>query len=122
MNIFQSYIITKICFYSINNYFNKERITFFDNKKEELLSVLNLKKDESIENKINEIKNIFSIEDFSKNSLFQITEETKNKILEINNEDFLNEFKNMEDNILFHYLESHFFTKKPQNPESRILR
>lgn len=88
----------KIFFYSINNYFNKERITFFDNKKEELLSVLNLKKDESIENKINEIKNIFSIEDFSKNSLFQITEETKNKILEINNEDFLNEFKNMEDN------------------------
>ena len=88
----------KICFYSINNYFNKERITFFDNKKEELLTVLNLKKDESIENKINEIKNIFSIEDFSKNSLFQITEETKNKILEINNEDFLNKFKNMEDN------------------------
>jgi hypothetical protein len=88
----------KIFFYSINNYFNKERITFFDNKKEELLSVLNLKKDESIENKINEIKNIFSIEDFSKNSLFQITEETKNKILEINNEDFLNEFKNMEEN------------------------
>ena len=36
-----------IYFYSVNNYFNKGRIIFFDSKKEELLSILNLKKDET---------------------------------------------------------------------------
>ena len=89
-----------IYFYSINNYFNKERITYLDNKKEELLSILNLKKDETIENKINEIKNHFNKEKLTHIKKFEISEETKDIIKLINHEEFLNEIKNNNDNLI----------------------
>ena len=87
-----------IYFYSINNYFNKGRITFFDNKKEELLSILNLKKDETIENKINEIKNKFTEEELSHKKKFEITQETSYILKKINKEDYLKKLKNLEKN------------------------
>ena len=87
-----------IYFYSINNYFNKERISYFDNKKEDLLSILNLKNGETIENKINEIKKQFNKENLSFIKKFEISEEIKEKIMLINTEDFLNEIKNIEMN------------------------
>ena len=91
-----------IYFYSINNYFNKGRITFFDNKKEELLSILNLKKDETIENKINEIKNKFTEEELSHKKKFEITQETSYILKKINKEDYLKKLKNLEINeIIF---------------------
>ena len=91
-----------IYFYSINNYFNKGRITFFDNKKEELLSILNLKKDETIENKINEIKNKFTEEELSHKKKFEITQETSYILKKINKEDYLKKLKNLEKNeIIF---------------------
>ena len=88
-----------IFFYSINNYFNKERITYLDNKKEELLSILNLKKDETIENKINEIKNQFNKDNLSHIKKFEISEETKDKIKLINIEELLKEIKNNNENL-----------------------
>ena len=87
-----------IYFYSINNYFNKGRITFFDNKKEELLSILNLKKDETIENKINEIKNKFTEEELSHKKKFEITQETSYILKKINKDDYLKKLKNLEKN------------------------
>ena len=87
-----------IYFYSINNYFNKKRIAFFGNKKEELLSILNLKKDETIENKINEIKNKFTEEELSHKKKFEITQETSYILKKINKEDYLKKLKNLEKN------------------------
>ena len=87
-----------IYFYSINNYFNKERIAFFGNKKEELLSILNLKKDETIENKINEIKNKFTEEELKNQKKFEITEETSDILKKMNKEDYLKKLKNLEIN------------------------
>ena len=87
-----------IYFYSINNYFNKERISYFDNKKEDLLSILNLKKEETIENKINEIKNQFNKENLSQIKNFEISKEIMDKIKLINAKDFLDEIKNMKIN------------------------
>ena len=87
-----------IYFYSINNYFNKERIAFFGNKKEELLSILNLKKDETIENKINEIKNKFTEEELENQKKFEITDETRDILKKMNKEDYLKKLKNLEKN------------------------
>ena len=87
-----------IYFYSINNYFNKERISFFDNKKEDLLSLLNLNKEQTIENKINEIKKQFNKANLSFIKKFEISEQVKENIRLINTDDFLNEIKNMEIN------------------------
>ena len=66
-----------IYFYSVNNYFNKGRIIFFDSKKEELLSILNLKKDETIENKIIEIKNKFTKENLSNKKNLKLPKKQK---------------------------------------------
>ena len=92
-----------IYFYSINNYYNKERITYLDNKKEELLSILNLKKDETIENKINEIKRQFNKGNLSHIKKFEISEETKDKIKSINKEELLNEIKINNENLIVVY-------------------
>ena len=92
-----------IYFYSINNYYNKERITYLDNKKEELLSILNLKKDETIENKINEIKRQFNKGNLSHIKKFEISEETKDKIKSINKEELLKEIKNNNENLIVIY-------------------
>ena len=73
-----------IYFYSINNYFNKERISFFDNKKEDLLSLLNLNKEQTIENKINEIKKQFNKANLSFIKKFEISEQVKENIRLIN--------------------------------------
>lgn len=93
-----------IYFYSINNYFNKERISFFDNKKEDLLSLLNLNKEQTIENKINEIKKQFNKANLSFIKKFEISEQVKENIRLINTDDFLNEIKNMEINDTNGYL------------------
>ena len=87
-----------IFFYSLNNYFNKERIAYFDNKKEDLLSILNLKKEETIENKINEIKKEFNKEKLLQIKKFEISENLKEKIKLINTLEFLNEILNREMN------------------------
>ena len=87
-----------IFFYSLNNYFNKERIAYFDNKKEDLLSILNLKKEETIENKINEIKKEFNKEKLLQIKKFEISENLKEKIKLINTREFLNEILNREMN------------------------
>ena len=85
-----------IFFYSMNNFFNKGRIMFLDNKKEELLSILNLRKDETIENKINEIKNKFNEEDLLNKKIFEFTKETFDLIKKMNTEEFFNKLKNLE--------------------------
>ena len=87
-----------IYFYSMNNYLNKGRIKYFDNKKEELLSRLNLKKDETLEKKINEIKNLFTEEDFSQRKKFEITQETRELIKKMNNEEYIDKLKNFKKN------------------------
>ena len=87
-----------IFFYSINNYFNKFRISFFDSKKEELLSILDLKKDETIEIKINEIKNKFTEDNLLNKKNFEITQETKDIMKQMNNEEYFNKIKNLEIN------------------------
>ena len=87
-----------IFFYSLNNYFNKERIAYLDNKKEDLLSILNLKKEETIENKINEIKKEFNKEKLLQIKKFEISENLKEKIKLINTREFLNEILNREMN------------------------
>ena len=87
-----------IYFYSMNNYLNKGRIKYFDNKKEELLSRLNLKKDETLEKKINEIKNLFSEEDLSQRKKFEITQETRELIKKMNNEEYIDKLKNFKTN------------------------
>ena len=93
-----------IYFYSINNYFNKERISFFDNKKEDLLSLLNLNKEQTIENKINEIKKQFNKANLSFIKKFEISEQVKENIRLINTDDFLKEIKKMEINDTNGYL------------------
>ena len=93
-----------IYFYSINNYFNKERISFFDNKKEDLLSLLNLNKEQTIENKINEIKKQFNKANLSFIKKFEISEQVKENIRLINIDDFLKEIKKMEINDTNGYL------------------
>ena len=87
-----------IFFYSMNNYFNKERIAYFDNKKEDLLSILNLKKEETIENKINEIKKEFNKEKLLQIKKFELSENLQEKIKLINTREFLNEILNREMN------------------------
>ena len=87
-----------IYFYSMNNYLNKGRIKYFDNKKEELLSRLNLKKDETLEKKINEIKNLFTEEDLSQRKKFEITQETRELIKKMNNEEYIDKLKNFKTN------------------------
>ena len=75
-----------IIFTSCNNYLDKERISFLDNKKEELLQILNLNKDETMETKIKRIKNEFSDKDISHPPKdFLLSEESKNKLKELNN-------------------------------------
>ena len=84
-----------ILFTSSNNYLNKERISFLDNKKEELLQILNLQKDETMETKIKKIKNEFSEEILSNPPIkFSISEETNNKIKELNKDENIQIFKN----------------------------
>ena len=73
-----------ILFTSCNNYLDKERIAFLDNKKEELLQILNLNKDETMETKIKRIKNEFSEQDISNPKDFLLSEESKNKLKELN--------------------------------------
>ena len=87
-----------IFFYSLNNYFNKERIAYFDNKKEDLLSILNLKKEETIENKINEIKKEFNKEKLLQIKKFQLSENLQEKIKLINTKEFLDKLINREMN------------------------
>ena len=87
-----------IYFYSMNNYLNKGRIKYFDNKKEELLSRLNLKKDETLEKKINVIKNLFTEEDLSQRKKFEITQETRELIKKMNNEEYIDKLKNFKTN------------------------
>ena len=88
-----------ISFYSINNFFNKSRILLLDKKKEKLLSQLNLKKDETIDNKINEIIKVFPEEKLKNQKKFEISEDTKNKIKEINEKKLLEKSENDDDNI-----------------------
>ena len=87
-----------IFFYSLNNYFNKERIAYFDNKKEDLLSILNLKKEETIENKINEIKKEFNKEKLLQIKKFELSENLQEKIKLINTKEFLDKLINREMN------------------------
>jgi hypothetical protein len=77
-----------ITFTSSNNYLNKERIALLDNKKEELLLLLNLQKDETMETKINKIMNEYSEEDISKPpDIFHLSNDAENKLKELNNND-----------------------------------
>ena len=83
-----------LTFISCNNYLNKERISFLDNKKEELLQILNLQKDETMETKIKKIKGYYSEEEITNTPKdFIISEETKNKLKELNNEENIQIFK-----------------------------
>ena len=85
-----------ITFTSSNNYLNKERISLLDNKKEELLLLLNLQKDETMESKIKKIKNEYSEEELSKPpDIFHPSENAENQLKELNNNENLQKiFKN----------------------------
>ena len=77
--------IEAIIFTSSNNYLNKERISILDNKKEELLKILNLPSDETLEEKINKIKVKFSEKELTNPpSKFTLSLEAKNKLIEFN--------------------------------------
>ena len=89
-----------IIFTSCNNYLDKERISFLDNKKEELLQIINLDKDETMESKINKIKKQFPEESLSHTQKeFLPSEEAKNKLKQLNNNDNQQIYKNILDNI-----------------------
>ena len=84
-----------IIFTSCNNYLNKERISFLDNKKEELLQSLNLSKDETMEEKINKIKGEYSEDEITNPPIkFTLSDEAKNKISELNNDENISIYKN----------------------------
>lgn len=84
-----------IIFTSCNNYLNKERISFLDNKKEELLQSLNLSKDETMEEKINKIKNEYSEEEISNPPIeFTLSIEAKSKLIELNEDENMEIYKN----------------------------
>ena len=86
--------IDVIKFTSSNNYLNKERISFLDNKKEELLKILNLEKDETMEIKIKKIKKEFSEEQLSNPpNEFNISEEIKDILKQLNNNENKDLFK-----------------------------
>ena len=95
----------KLSFLSINKYLSKERINLLINKKEEIILILQLKENETIENKIQNLKNNYKIKEplikkfkLSKNcikhlkqlndyqnvALFKENQINKNKITEIN--------------------------------------
>ena len=84
-----------IIFTSSNNYLNKERISLLDNKKEELLQILNLQKDETMENKIKRIKKEFSDEQISQTpDGLVLSDDARNKLKELNNDENIQIFKN----------------------------
>ena len=84
-----------IIFTSCNNYLNKERISFLDNKKEELLQSLNLSKDETMEEKINKIKGEYTEDEISNHPIkFTLSDEAKNKISELNKDENIEIYKN----------------------------
>ena len=86
--------IDVIIFTSSNNYLNKERISFLDNKKEELLKILNLEKDETMEIKIKKIKKEFSEEQLlNPPNEFNISEEIKDILKQLNNNENKDLFK-----------------------------
>ena len=86
--------IDVIIFTSSNNYLNKERISFLDNKKEELLKILNLEKNETMETKIKKIKKEFSEEHLSNPPKeFTISEEIKDTLKQLNNSENKDLFK-----------------------------
>ena len=83
-----------IIFTSCNNYLNKERISFLDNKKEELLQSLNLSKDETMEEKINKIKGEYSEDELTNPPIkFALSDEVKNKINELNKNENIEIYK-----------------------------
>jgi hypothetical protein len=92
--------IEVIIFTSSNNYLNKERISFLDNKKEELLKILNLEKDETMEIKIKKIKKEFSEEQLlNPPKEFTISEEIKDILKKLNNNENEDLFKsNLDEN------------------------
>ena len=84
-----------IMFTSSNNYLNKERISLLDNKKEELLQILNLQKDETMESKIKRIKKEFSEEQISQAPEgLVLSDDALNKLKELNNDENIQIFKN----------------------------
>lgn len=86
--------IDVIIFTSSNNYLNKERISFLDNKKEELLKILNLEKNETMETKIKKIKKEFSEEHLSNPPKeFTISKEIKDTLKQLNNNENKDLFK-----------------------------
>ena len=96
-----------ILFASSNNYLNKERIAILDNKKEELLKILNLKKDETMETKIKSIKSEFSEEVLRNPPIdFSPSEEAERKLKDLNKNENIEIFKrdldinNKDNNIL----------------------
>ena len=84
-----------IIFTSCNNYLNKERISFLDNKKEELLQSLSLSKDETMEEKINKIKGEYSEDEITNPPIkFTLSDQAKNKIKELNKDENIEIYKN----------------------------
>ena len=88
----------KIIFTSCNKYLNKKRISILDDKKEELLKILDLSKNEKMEEKINKIKKEFSEDElYGLPTPFSISEEASNKLIELNNKENIEIFKNYQD-------------------------
>ena len=85
----------KINFLSINKYFLKERISLLINKKEELVLILQLKENETIDDKIKKLKSISNTKGNLYNKLkdFKLSKDSINNLKLLNNFQYIKLFK-----------------------------
>lgn len=82
----------KIYFLSVNKYLLKKKITLLFNKKEALILILQLKKNETIEDKIKKLKNNNTKESSNLNQEFKLSKETLKYLKQLNEKQNINFF------------------------------
>ena len=82
----------KIYFLSVNKYLLKKKITLLFNKKEALILILQLKKNETIEDKIKKLKNNNNKEPSNINQEFKLSKETLKYLKQLNEKQNINFF------------------------------
>ena len=111
----------KINFLSINKFLSKERTSLLSNKKEELILILQLKENETIEDKIKILKNNYigkeksSVDKefkLSKNTIKNIKQLNENQYIQLFKENQINNNKITEINIIYRILLLLFGEKK----------
>ena len=82
----------KIYFLSVNKYLLKKKVTLLFNKKEALILILQLKKNETIEDKIKKLKNNITKEPSNLNHEFKLSKETLRYLKQLNEKQNINFF------------------------------